>query len=73
MRPSGIGNASHSAGQPSMKQGRSSPSSASARSATRKACPRTVVRFAPDAIGNTSASSPAVAAYGTSDDQRASR
>ena len=73
MRPSGIGNACHSAGQPSMKQGRSSPSSASARSATRRACSRTVVRFAPDAIGSMSASNPAAAAYGTSEDQRASR
>ena len=36
MRPSGMGSLAQSAGQPSMKQDRSSSSSASARSATRR-------------------------------------
>jgi hypothetical protein len=49
------------------------PNSASARSAKRKVCSFTMVLFAPDAIGSTSASSPAAAASSTSDDQRTSR
>jgi hypothetical protein len=48
MRPSGIGSFAQSAGQPSMKQGRSSASSASARSATRSVCSRKVLALAPD-------------------------
>jgi hypothetical protein len=45
-----------------MKQDRSSPSSVSARSATRRVCLRSVVALAPDMIGKMSASKPAAEA-----------